>query len=156
MQRFHVLALVMGVVSVGCEEATAPAGITGTYALARIGNEHPPIGQGPEGTAPFLLADTLRLEQPRSRDPLDRVLRWIRVWQDAGGHIERAATNHNYSLEDGLLSFDSCPREYFCAAAAKAGLVYAPLTFVSVGDSLFQVFRNQPPGKSAVYGRVRR
>ncbi len=65
---------------------------------ARIGVQTPPIPQGPEGGAPFLIADTLRLDDGRPREDLGRVLRRILVVRDGNG------TNHRMESEHGFTS----------------------------------------------------
>lgn len=135
----------------GCSEGTSPSLLPDTYALARIGLQTPPIPQGESGGAPFLIADTLRLEDGRPRDVLGRVLRRLLVVRDGNGINHRMESEHLFTIENGVLTYDSCPLDSFCLGS----LVYAPLTFQIVGDSLFQIGPQASPLPGAVYGAVR-
>ncbi len=135
----------------GCGESTSPSHLSDTYALARIGLQTLPIPQGPSGGAPFLLADTLRLDGGRPRENLEGVLRRIQVVRDGNGVNYRMETEHVFAIENGVLTYDSCPRQAFCLGS----LVYAPLVFQIVGDSLFQSGLQGSPISGAVYGAVR-
>ena len=150
MRKMMVCSLALVVLG-GCGESTSPSHLSATYALARIGLQTPPIAQGPSGGAPFLLADTLRLDNGRPREELDGVLRRIQVVRDGNGVNYRMETEHVFAIENGVLTYDSCPREAFCLGS----LVYAPLTFQIVGDSLFQIGPQASPLPGAVYGAVR-
>ena len=150
MRSLIVLVLATSALG-GCGESTSPSHLSDTYALARIGLQTPPIPQGPSGGAPFLLADTLRLDDGRPREDLGRVLRRIQVIRDGNGVNYRTETEHVFAIEDGLLIYDSCPRQSFCLGS----LVYAPLVFQIVGDSLFQNGPQGSPLPGAVYGAVR-
>lgn len=152
MRSVALVALAAMTLTVGCDTGTSPSGFGRTYALARIGDDHLPVGQGAGGTAPFLVGDTLELEQDRSRNDWEGTLRWIRVLRDDQGVPSRSETNHNYSLHDAVLTYDSCPREALCIAS----LVYAPLIFQVVGDSLYQILPDDQADSRAVYGRVLR
>lgn len=135
-----------------CDEGTSPSSLSNEYALARIGLQTPPIPQGPSGGAPFLIADTLRLNTGRPREDPGGVLVRILVVQDASGTNHRMETEHVFAIENGMLTYDSCPRDVFCV---DASLVYAPLAFQIVGDSLFQSGPEASPMQRAVYGAVR-
>jgi hypothetical protein len=135
----------------GCDDGTAPSTLSDAYALARIGVQTPPIPQGPSGGAPFLIADTLRLDNGRPREESGRVLTRILVVQDASGTDHRMESEHVFTIENGLLTYDSCPRDALCIAS----LVYAPMIFQIVGDSLFQIPPPAFPAAAAVYGAVR-
>jgi len=136
----------------GCDAGTSPSAIRDTYALARIGLEKLPIAQGESGGAPFLLADTLRLGGGRPRDAAGPALTRIVVFGDQD-HIDyRLVSEHSFAIENGMLTYDSCPRGSFCIEA----LVYAPLVFQIVGDSLFQIMPQGSPIPGAVYGAVAR
>lgn len=148
-----LIAITLAAMLAGCGDlyTGSSAGVE-RYALARIGDDHPPIGLGPDGTAPFLLGDTLELSTSRARE--QDILRWIRRYRAGDGSESRSVSEHNYSVDDGVLLFDSCPRESFCIE--QSSLVYAPMQFRIVGDSLFQMVVPPFGGKSSVYGRVDR
>ena len=149
--RRPIFISLLTLVLAGCDDGTAPSILPNAYALARIGVQTPPIPQGPSGGAPFLVADTLRLDNGRPREELGRVLTRILVIQDADGTDYRMESEHVYTIEDGVLTYDSCPRDALCLAS----LVYAPMTFQIVGDSLFQIPPPASPAPAAVYGAVR-
>lgn len=133
-----------------CEDGTSPASIPDEYALARIGLQKVPIPQGQSGGAPFLLADTLRLGGGRSRDAAGQVLTRITVVGD-DKHIDyRMESEHVFAIENGVLTYDSCPRDSFCLGS----LAYAPRAFQIVGDSLFQIVPQGSPFPASVYGAV--
>lgn len=151
MQRLIFVALASLTVG-GCEYDTAPSSIPEAYALARIGLQKVPIPQGQSGGAPFLLADTLRLGNGRSREVDGPVLTRITVVRDANQVEYRMESDHSFAIENGVLTYDSCPRDSFCLG----DLVYAPLAFQIVGDSLFQIMPQGSPFPGAVYGAVSR
>jgi len=136
----------------GCDESTGPSVLAESYALARIGLQVPPIPLGPDGGPPFLLADTLRLTDPRPRDAIEAALTRILVTRNGDGTTHRMESRHRYQFDGDILSYDTCPIDAFCIAS----LVYAPLDFQVVGDSLFQVGPEASPLPKSVYGRVRR
>lgn len=152
MRKLGFITFTAAVLAAGCHENTGPSLLAESYALARIGLQTPPIPQGPDGGAPFLLADTLRLDDPRPRDETGTVLTRIQVMRDDNGATQRLESQHRYQLEGNILSYDSCPIDALCIAS----LVYAPLDFLVVGDSLFQVGPEASPLPQSVYGRVRR
>lgn len=152
MQRLIFVALASLTVG-ACEYDTAPSSMPGAYALARIGLQKMPIPQGPSGGAPFLLADTLRLGTGRSRDAAGPALTRITVVRDANQVEYRMESEHSFAIQDGVLTYDSCPRDSFCLGTA---LVYAPMAFQIVGDSLFQIMPQGSPLPGAVYGAVSR
>jgi hypothetical protein len=135
----------------GCNESTSPSLLPDAYALARIGVQTPPIPQGPSGGAPFLIADTLRLDHGRPREDLGWVLTRILVVRDDNGTDYRMESEHIFTIEGSVLTYDSCPRDALCVAS----LVYAPLVFQIVGDSLFQIGPQASPLPASVYGAVR-
>lgn len=151
MRRLIFVSLAAAVLA-GCDEGTSPSLPHDSYALARIGVQTPPIPQGPEGGAPFLIADTLRLDVGRPREDPGRVLRRILVVRDGNGTNHRMESEHGFTIENGVLTYDSCPRDALCAAS----LVYAPLAFQMVGDSLFQIGPQAFPLPWSVYGAVPR
>ena len=153
--RRPLLAVLTVVLLGGCDESTSPSDTTKEYSLARIGSLHLPIGLGTNGGPPFLIADTLRLgnSRPREGSPFSSVLAHISVYQDASGVRSRLESQHGYSIQGSTLTYDTCPLGSLCTAA----LVYAPLTFHIVGDSLFQIVPQASPlPAGAVYGRVQR
>lgn len=153
--RRPLLAVLAVILLGGCDESTSPSDSTKEYALGRIGNLHIPIGLGADGGPPFLIADTLRLgdARPRRGNPFSSVLAHITVYQDANGNRSRLESQHGYSIQGSTLTYDSCPIDALCAAA----LVYAPMTFHIVGDSLYQVTPQASPlPAGAVYGRAHR
>lgn len=149
--RRLILVSIAALALTGCNDGTSPSSLPNEYVLARIGLLTPPIPQGPSGGAPFLIADTLRLDMGRSRRDLGRVLERILVVQDANGTNHRMATEHVFTIENGVLTYDTCPRDAFCLGS----LVYAPLVFQIVGDSLFQSGPEASPMQRSVYGAVR-
>lgn len=151
MRKLGFITLVAAVLATGCDESTGPSVLAESYALARIGLVVPPIPLGPDGGAPFLLADTLRLTDPRPRDEIMAVLTRIQVIRDGNGITNRMESQHRYQFDGDILSYDSCPIDAFCIAS----LVYAPLDFQVVGDSLFQIGPEASPLPTSVYGRVR-
>jgi hypothetical protein len=153
MGKLGLITLAAATLAAGCDDSgTGPSPLAASYALARIGLQVPPIPQGPDGGAPFLLADTLRLDDDRPRDERGAVLTRVLVMRDASGTINRSESQHRYQLEGNILSYDSCPLDALCIAS----LVYAPLDFLVVGDSLFQIGPEASPLPKSVYGRVRR
>jgi hypothetical protein len=127
--------------------------VADTYALARIGLVPPPIPLGLNGGAPFLIADTLKLTAERPRQESARILSRVMVFQEASGTRNRSETRFGYFVEGGTLTIDTCPIGSMCIAA----LVYQPMVFQIVGDSLFHVVPNASPVPAgAVYGKVRR
>ena len=151
MRKLGFITLAAAALAAGCDESTGPSVLAESYALARIGLQVPPIPLGPDGGAPFLLADTLRLTDPRPRDEM-AVLTRIQVTRDGNGISHRMESRHRYQFDGDILSYDSCPIDSFCIAS----LVYAPLDFQVVGDSLFQIGPEAFPLPQSVYGRVRR
>jgi len=149
--RRLILVSLLSVALGSCDEGTAPSIIADAYALARIGLQTPPIPQGPSGGAPFLIADTLRLDHGRPREDPGRVLTRILVVRDGNGTDYRMESEHTFTIEKSVLTYDSCPRDALCVAA----LVYAPLVFQIVGDSLFQIGPQASPLPASVYGAVR-
>ena len=152
MRTLGFMTLAAAALAAGCDESTGPSLLAESYALARIGAQTPPIPQGPDGGAPFLLADTLRLDDGRPRDEAQAVLTRIQVMRDQNGATHRSESQHRYTVDGDILSYDSCPVDAFCIAS----LVYAPLDFQIVGDSLFQTGPQASPLQKSVYGRVRR
>lgn len=152
MRKLAVITFAATALAAGCDDHTGPSLLAETYALARIGLQVPPIALGPDGGAPFLLADTLRLDDDRPRDETGAVLTRIQVVRDDNGVTNRLESEHRYQLEGDILSYDSCPIDALCIAS----LVYAPLEFQVVGDSLFQTGPQASPLQKSVYGRVRR
>lgn len=151
MRKLIQVALLAGLAA-GCGVLTDDSyGANERYALARVGNDHLPVPLGPDGTAPFLVSDTLVLTDSRIRDDED-VLFWIRRTEAENGMVSRSVSEHWYLVEDDVLTFDSCPREVLCAASTS--LVYAPMKFQVVGDSLFQIILPPFQGEPMVYGRV--
>ena len=151
MRKLGFITLVAAALATGCDESTGPSVLAESYALARIGLVVPPIPLGPDGGAPFLLADTLRLTDPRPRDEIMAVLTRIQVIRDGNGITNRMESQHRYQFDGDILSYDSCPIDAFCIAS----LVYAPLDFQVIGDSLFQIGPEASPLPTSVYGRVR-
>jgi hypothetical protein len=152
MRKLGFITLTAAALAAGCDENTGPSLLAESYALARIGAQTPPIPQGPDGGAPFLLADTLHLADPRPRDEIIAVLTRIQIMRDGNGTTHRMESQHRYQVEGDILSYDSCPIDAFCIAS----LVYAPLDFQIIGDSLFQTGPEASPLQKSVYGRVRR
>ena len=152
MRKLALITLAAAALAAGCDESTGPSRLAESYALARIGLLVPPIPLGPDGGPPFLLADTLRLTDPRPRDETRAVLTRILVTRNGDGTTHRQESQHRYQFDGDILSYDSCPIGSFCIAS----LVYAPLDFQVVGDSLFQVGPEASPLPKSVYGRVRR
>ena len=152
MRKLGLIALGLTALASGCDENTGPSVLAESYALARIGLQTPPIPLGPDGGPPFLLADTLRLTDPRPRDEIMAVLTRIQVTQNGNGTTHRMESQHRYQFDGDILRYDSCPIDSFCIAS----LVYAPLDFQIVGDSLFQIGPEASPLPQSVYGRVRR
>ena len=152
MRRLGFITLSVAALAAGCDESTGPSRLADTYALARIGLHIPPIAQGPDGGPPFLLGDTLRLDDSRPRDGIEAVLTRIQVMRDGNGATYRNESRHRYQFDGDILSYDTCPIDAYCIAS----LVYAPLDFQVVGDSLFQVGPEASPLPKSVYGRVRR
>jgi hypothetical protein len=152
MRKLGLITLAAAALAAGCDESTGPSRLAEWYALARIGLVAPPIPLGPDGGPPFLLADTLRLTELRPRDEIMAVLTRIQVLRDGNGTTHRTESRHRYQFDGDILSYDSCPVDSFCIAS----LVYAPLDFQVVGDSLFQVGPEASPLPQSVYGRVRR
>lgn len=152
MRKLAFITLAAAALAAGCDESTGPSRLAESYALARIGLLVPPIPLGPDGGPPFLLADTLRLTDPRPRDETMAVLTRILVTRNGDGTTHRQESQHRYQFDGDILSYDSCPIGSFCIAS----LVYAPLDFQVVGDSLFQVGPEASPLPKSVYGRVRR
>jgi hypothetical protein len=152
MRKLGLITVVAAALAMGCDESTGPSVLAESYALARIGLQVPPIPLGPDGGPPFLLADTLRLDDPRPRDEIMAVLTRIQVMRDGNGITNRMESRHRYQFDGDLLRYDTCPIDAFCIAS----LVYAPLDFQVVGDSLFQVGPEASPLPKSVYGRVRR
>jgi hypothetical protein len=152
MRKLGFITLTAAALAAGCDENTGPSLLAESYALARIGVQTPPIPQGPDGGAPFLLADTLHLADPRPRDEIIAVLTRIQIMRDDNGIAHRMESQHRYQVEGDILSYDSCPIDAFCIAS----LVYAPLDFQIIGDSLFQTGPEASPLQKSVYGRVRR
>jgi hypothetical protein len=151
MMRRPILVLLTAVSLAGCEDATAPSLVARHYALGRIGLTAPPIPQGPDGGAPWLLADTLALDSDRSRDNGTGVMTRIQVIRDGQGVTHRQVTAHRYLVEGTVFSYDSCPIDALCLAS----LVHAPISFAVIGDSLFQSGPEASPLPGAVYGRIR-
>ena len=152
MRKLIAITFMTAALAAGCDESTGPSLLGESYALARIGLQTPPIPLGPDGGAPFLLADTLRLDDERPRDETGAVLTRIQVVRDDNGVTNRMESQHRYQLEGDILSYDTCPLGALCIAS----LVYAPLEFQVVGDSLFQTGPEASPLPKSVYGRVRR
>ena len=152
MRKLGLIILAAVALAAGCDESTGPSRLAESYALARIGLLVPPIPLGPDGGPPFLLADTLRLTDPRPRDETMAVLTRILVTRNGDGTTHRQESQHRYQFDGDILSYDSCPIGSFCIAS----LVYAPLDFQVVGDSLFQIGPEASPLPQSVYGRVRR
>ncbi|HJR36271.1 MAG TPA: hypothetical protein VJ817_15040 [Gemmatimonadales bacterium] len=152
MRKLGFFTLAAAALAAGCDESTGPSVLAESYALARIGLLAPPIPLGPDGGPPFLLADTLRLTDPRPREEIMAVLTRIQVTRDGNGISHRMESQHRYQFDGDILSYDSCPIDAFCIAS----LVYAPIDFQVVGDSLFQVGPEASPLPQSVYGRVRR
>jgi hypothetical protein len=151
MRKLGIFTLAAAALAAGCDESTGPSLLAESYALARIGLQTPPIPQGPDGGAPFLLADTLRLPDPRPPDETVAMLTRIQVIRDDNGATHRMESQHHYQFDGDILSYDSCPIEALCIQS----LVYAPLEFQVVGDSLFQTGPELSPLQKSVYGRVR-
>src|SRR5687767_2003916 len=82
MRMLGFITLAASALAAGCDENTGPSLLAESYALARIGEQTPPIPLGPDGGAPFLLADTLRLADPRPRDETIAVLTRIQIMRD--------------------------------------------------------------------------
>ena len=152
MGKLGLITLAAAALTAGCDESTGPSRLAESYALARIGVQVPPIPLGPDGGPPFLLADTLRLTDPRPRDETMAVLTRILVTRNGNGTTHRMESQHRYQFDGDILSYDSCPIDAFCIGS----LVYAPLDFQVVGDSLFQIGPEASPLPPSVYGRVRR
>lgn len=152
MRKLGLITLAAAALAAGCDESTGPSVLAESYALARIGLLAPPIPLGPDGGPPFLLADTLRLTDPRPREEIMAVLTRIQVTRDGNGISHRMESQHRYQFDGDILSYDSCPIDAFCIAS----LVYAPIDFQVVGDSLFQIGPEASPLPPSVYGRVRR
>ena len=151
--RRPVLAVLTVLLLGGCDDSTAPSKTTKVYALGRIGLLQPPIGLGSDGGPPFLIADTLRLGDGRPRDGslVSAILSHITVTQDGAGTRSRFETEHGYSIQGNELTYDTCPRGSMCIAA----LVYNPVRFQIVGDSLYQIVPHASPlHAGAVYGRI--
>ena len=149
--RRTALLLTALVLAAACRESAGPSVPHNAYALARVGAARLPISFMGDGTPPFLVADTFRLTQDRSRtDP--RILRRVLVVQQGSTPpTTRTEADYAYEISDGKLRYDDCPIGGLCIAS----LVYAPRVFQIVGDSLFEIV---PPGASFqthVYGRVR-
>jgi hypothetical protein len=152
MRRLIQVTLLAGLAA-GCGVLTDDSyGASERYALVRVGDKHLPVALGPDGSAPFLVSDTLALTDSRIRDD-DDLLVWIRRTEAENGTVNRSVSEHWYLVEDDVLTFDSCPREVLCAAATS--LVYAPMMFQVVGDSLFQIIVPPFQGEPMVYGRVK-
>ena len=121
------------------------------YALHRRGDEVLPILLSPPAAYPRLLADTLIFAD----DPGDHagiVVENRQTFEQSAGQRDHSTTRYPATYQGGMLVMDNCP----IGSACIASLVYAPITFAFVSDSLVQqkpVFGNQAP---AVYGRVRR
>ena len=152
MRKLGFITFAAVTLAAGCDESTGPSVLAESYALARIGLQVPPIALGPDGGPPFLLADTLRLTDPRPRDAIEAALTRILVTRNGDGTTHRMESRHRYQFDGDILSYDTCPIDAFCIAS----LVYAPLDFQVVGDSLFQVGPEASPLPKSVYGRVRR
>ena len=152
MRKLTVITFAAAALAAGCDDYTGPSLLAESYALARIGLQVPPIPLGPDGGAPFLLADTLRLDDDRPRDETGAVLTRIQVVRDDNGATQRLESEHRYQLEGDILTYDSCPIDALCIAS----LVYAPLEFQVIVDSLFQTGPQASPLQKSVYGRVRR
>ena len=151
MRRLIQVALLAGLAA-GCGVLIDDSyGAKERYVLVRVGEDHLPVALGPDGTAPFLVSDTLVLVDPRIRSGED-VLFWIRRTEAENGTESRSISEHLYQVEEDMLTFDSCPREALCAASTS--LVYAPMKFQIVGDSLFQIIVPPFQGEPMVYGRV--
>jgi hypothetical protein len=148
--RRTIFALWALSLAAGCRDYAGPSGSPSIYALARVGAAHLPISFNGDGTAPFLVADTLRLLADRPRTD-SQILRQIRVMQqELNGPDTRSEVEYGYDINNGVLTYTDCPIGALCAA-----LVYRPIAFQIVDDSLFEI---TPPGAAIpprVYGLVR-
>jgi hypothetical protein len=135
----------------GCRDYAGPSESPSIYALARVGAAHLPISFNGDGTPPFLVADTLRLLADRPRTD-SQTLRQIRVMQqELNGPVTRSEVEYGYEIDKGVLRYTDCPIGALCAAS----LVYRPITFQIVDDSLFEITPLGAPLPPRVYGLVR-
>ena len=118
------------------------------YALARIGNSRLPVPVGDE-PYPLLVGDTLRFPVPEGESRL--VLTRVRVYRSEAGETTRDVAHLAAERMGATLLLDTCPIEALCIAS----LVYAPLEFLFVGDSLVQQLPPGVPQNPLVFGRVR-
>ena len=155
--RRVAISLGAALAAAGCGDYGGPSNPGAAWALARVGESHLPVDIGGGGTPLLLVADTLILDQARVHSQ-QAILTHVAVEKLGEGAPLRIETRHSYAVVGDMLTFDSCPVDVFCAAAS---LVYAPLTFHIVGDSLFQIIttptatENSVAPRPYVYGRVR-
>jgi len=135
----------------GCRDYAGPSGSPSTYALARVGVAHLPVSFNGDGTPPFLVADTLRLLADRPRTD-SQILRQIRVMQqELNGPVSRSEVEYGYEINNGVLRYTDCPIGALCAAS----LIYRPIAFQIVDDSLFEITPLGAAIPPRVYGLVR-
>ncbi len=128
---------------------TGPASGAAVYALHRIGDAVLPVPLTPPAPYPRLVADTLILPEGRSRE--DALTVEVRnVIEQSATRADRSTVRYRATVKGDLLVVDSCPIN----AACIASLVYAPITYAFVGDSLIQQVAPGSSQKPAVYGRV--
>ena len=133
-----------------CESPTDSSGIGERYALHRIGNAVLPVPLSKDSPFPRLLADSLTFPEERSRDG-NFIFTRVQVFESSVGQSSRSEDRYPGVRNGNTLLLDSCPVNSFCIAS----LVYAPLEFRLVGDSLVQQLQPDQPQEPMVYGRVR-
>ena len=143
MKTSRLALAALAALSFGCDETRESIGAS-AFALVRIGGDHLPVRLSPSEAYPLLLADTLYIPVAP-----EFTLTWVEVIAQQPLEVDRSSTRHAGSWTDSL-TFDSCPIEALCIAS----LVYAPMVFDVVGDSLFQRVSASSPVKPRVYARV--
>lgn len=121
------------------------------YALHRRGDDVVPILLAPPAAYPRLLADTLIFADQPGDHAAIIVENRITVEQ-AAGQTEHTTSRYSANYSGQTLIVSTCPIGALCIAS----LVYAPLTYAFVGDSLVQQVATNGTQKPAVYGRVGR
>ena len=134
-----------------CSVYTSPSAPRDVYALARLGTARLPTSFNGDGTPPFLIADTLRLNSDRAGTDQLALRRITVTRQVMTGPNTRSAADFPYQITDKTLVYTECPIGAYCLAS----LIYAPRTFQIVGDSLFEVSLTGVNTHPRVYGLVR-
>jgi hypothetical protein len=149
MTFLRLIAAGILVLQPGCGYQTDP-NPTGFYALQRIGPQRLPAPAGAWQGAPLVLGDTFQLRRANHREPAEVIVHRTLVTMSPGFPTVRLELRHRGGIRAGWITWDSCPLDSFCVAAAS--LVAAPDSFRIVGDSLFERAGDERPPR--VYARI--